>query len=221
MAALDTLLDLNRQVIAATLQADTKLPSGASFGGLHGGYARLTGRTAVLTRLSFVPGVQLSGTLPACATAGCSERDDPRSPARAARAARSASARPPAPRQRHARRPELRPQRSRRSAPRGRGASAWPGPRRRALARLGREPAAAAPRSRGYAERVANALAQETSPYLLQHAREPRRLASLGRAGVRAGRERDVPVLVSIGYSSCHWCHVMERESFEDARRRR
>ncbi len=64
VAVLDTLLDLNRQVIAATLQADTQLPSGASFGGLHGGWARLTPTIATLRNLSFVPGVQLSGTFP-------------------------------------------------------------------------------------------------------------------------------------------------------------
>jgi pimeloyl-ACP methyl ester carboxylesterase len=64
VAALDTLLDLNRQVIAATLQADARLPSGASFGGLHGGFARLTAHSAQLRNLSFVPGVQLSGTFP-------------------------------------------------------------------------------------------------------------------------------------------------------------
>ncbi len=64
IAVLDTLLDLNRQVIAATLQADATLPSGASFGGLHGGYARLGGSSVALHGLSFVPGVQLSGSFP-------------------------------------------------------------------------------------------------------------------------------------------------------------
>jgi len=64
VAVLDTLLDLNRQVIAASLQADAKLPSGASFGGLHGGFARLTSHSAELKNLSFVPGVRLSGTFP-------------------------------------------------------------------------------------------------------------------------------------------------------------
>jgi hypothetical protein len=64
IAVLDTLLDLNRQVIAATLQADTRLPSGASFGGLHGGYARLSSSSIVLHHLSFVNGVQLSGSFP-------------------------------------------------------------------------------------------------------------------------------------------------------------
>jgi hypothetical protein len=61
VAVLDTLVDLNRQVIAATLQADQALPSGASFGGLHGGYARLSRTSAVLHELSFVSGVRLSG----------------------------------------------------------------------------------------------------------------------------------------------------------------
>ena len=46
--------------------------------------------------------------------------------------------------------------------------------------------------------------------------REPRRLVSLGRRGVRAGAASDRPLLVSVGYSSCHWCHVMEHESFSD-----
>jgi pimeloyl-ACP methyl ester carboxylesterase len=64
VAALDTLLDLNRQVIAATLQADASLPSGASFGGLHGGFARLTSHSAELHDLSFVAGVSLSGVFP-------------------------------------------------------------------------------------------------------------------------------------------------------------
>jgi pimeloyl-ACP methyl ester carboxylesterase len=61
VAALDTIVDLNRQVIAATLQAESALPNGASFGGLHGGYARLSASSAVLHDLSFVPGVRLSG----------------------------------------------------------------------------------------------------------------------------------------------------------------
>ncbi len=64
VAVLDTLIDLNRQVIAATLQADQKLPSGSSFGGLRGGYAKLTSSAAVLHDFSFVPGVQLSATFP-------------------------------------------------------------------------------------------------------------------------------------------------------------
>ena len=61
---LDTIIDLDRQVVGATLQADEQLPKGSSFGGLHGGYARLESSTLALRRLSFVPGVTLSGTFP-------------------------------------------------------------------------------------------------------------------------------------------------------------
>jgi pimeloyl-ACP methyl ester carboxylesterase len=64
VAVLDTLVDLNRQVIAATLQADAELPNGSSFGGLRGGYARLTSSEATLHDFAFVPGVQLSATFP-------------------------------------------------------------------------------------------------------------------------------------------------------------
>ena len=63
-AVLDTIVDLNRQVTAATLQADEELPSGSRFGGLRGGYAKLTSSAAILKDLSFVAGVDLSGTFP-------------------------------------------------------------------------------------------------------------------------------------------------------------
>jgi uncharacterized protein YyaL (SSP411 family) len=63
---------------------------------------------------------------------------------------------------------------------------------------------------------VANALAQETSPYLRQHAENPVDWLPWGPAALERAREQDRPLLVSIGYSACHWCHVMERESFED-----
>jgi uncharacterized protein YyaL (SSP411 family) len=62
-----------------------------------------------------------------------------------------------------------------------------------------------------------NALAHETSPYLLQHRDNPVDWLPWGDEALRRARELDRPLLVSIGYSSCHWCHVMERESFEDA----
>ncbi|HMJ01419.1 MAG TPA: thioredoxin domain-containing protein [Conexibacter sp.] len=64
---------------------------------------------------------------------------------------------------------------------------------------------------------MANALAHETSPYLLQHKDNPVDWRPWGATALAEARERDVPLLVSIGYSACHWCHVMERESFEDA----
>jgi len=63
---------------------------------------------------------------------------------------------------------------------------------------------------------VANRLADETSPYLLQHRDNPVDWRPWGPAALTAAREQDRPLLVSIGYSACHWCHVMERESFED-----
>ncbi len=63
-AVLDTVLDLIRQVVGATLQADAELPIGSSLGGLHGGYARLEGDSVVLHDFTFVPGVQLTGTFP-------------------------------------------------------------------------------------------------------------------------------------------------------------
>ena len=64
--------------------------------------------------------------------------------------------------------------------------------------------------------RPANRLSGETSPYLLQHAHNPVDWYPWGEEALeRAGRE-DKPILLSIGYAACHWCHVMERESFED-----
>jgi uncharacterized protein len=64
---------------------------------------------------------------------------------------------------------------------------------------------------------VANRLARETSAYLLQHAENPVDWYPWGDEAFARAREEDRAVLVSIGYSACHWCHVMERESFEDA----
>jgi uncharacterized protein len=61
-----------------------------------------------------------------------------------------------------------------------------------------------------------NALAAETSPYLLQHRDNPVDWLAWGPEALGRARDDDRPLLVSIGYSSCHWCHVMERESFED-----
>jgi len=61
-----------------------------------------------------------------------------------------------------------------------------------------------------------NQLAAETSPYLLQHKDNPVDWNPWGETALTRAREEDKPLLVSIGYSACHWCHVMERESFED-----
>jgi uncharacterized protein YyaL (SSP411 family) len=61
-----------------------------------------------------------------------------------------------------------------------------------------------------------NRLANETSPYLLQHKDNPVDWHAWGPEALERARATDRPVLLSVGYSSCHWCHVMERESFED-----
>src|SRR5512147_3281990 len=61
-----------------------------------------------------------------------------------------------------------------------------------------------------------NALAGESSPYLLQHAHNPVNWHPWSPDALQRARDEDKPILLSIGYSSCHWCHVMERESFEN-----
>jgi uncharacterized protein len=63
---------------------------------------------------------------------------------------------------------------------------------------------------------MSNLLAAETSPYLLQHQDNPVDWHPWGEEALAEAREEDKPILLSIGYSACHWCHVMERESFED-----
>ncbi len=63
---------------------------------------------------------------------------------------------------------------------------------------------------------MANRLARETSPYLLQHKDNPVDWYPWGEEALARARAEDRPILLSIGYSACHWCHVMERESFED-----
>jgi uncharacterized protein YyaL (SSP411 family) len=63
---------------------------------------------------------------------------------------------------------------------------------------------------------MANRLADETSPYLLQHRDNPVDWYPWGPEALGRAREEDRPILLSVGYSACHWCHVMERESFED-----
>ena len=63
-----------------------------------------------------------------------------------------------------------------------------------------------------------NRLINETSPYLLQHAHNPVDWRPWGQEALDKAQAEDKPILLSIGYSACHWCHVMERESFEDER---
>lgn len=65
-------------------------------------------------------------------------------------------------------------------------------------------------------EKSVNRLSRETSPYLLQHAHNPVDWYPWGDEAIERARQEDKPILLSIGYSACHWCHVMERESFEN-----
>ena len=63
---------------------------------------------------------------------------------------------------------------------------------------------------------MANRLINETSPYLLQHAQNPVDWYPWGPEAFEQAKRSDTPILLSVGYSACHWCHVMEKESFED-----
>ena len=63
---------------------------------------------------------------------------------------------------------------------------------------------------------MSNRLAGEASPYLLQHKDNPVDWFPWGEEALARARSEDKPILLSIGYAACHWCHVMERESFED-----
>src|SRR5438067_534086 len=64
--------------------------------------------------------------------------------------------------------------------------------------------------------KFSNNLIHETSPYLLQHAHNPVNWHAWGQQALQKAKDENKVILVSIGYSACHWCHVMERESFED-----
>jgi len=66
------------------------------------------------------------------------------------------------------------------------------------------------------APKFSNRLVRETSPYLLQHAHNPVDWYPWGEEAFTKARTEDKPILLSVGYATCHWCHVMERESFED-----
>ena len=72
------------------------------------------------------------------------------------------------------------------------------------------------PAAKHHGDSEPNLLIKETSPYLLQHARNPVRWRPWGPEALAAARKENKPILLSVGYSSCHWCHVMERESFLD-----
>jgi uncharacterized protein YyaL (SSP411 family) len=65
-------------------------------------------------------------------------------------------------------------------------------------------------------DRPTNRLADQTSPYLLQHAHNPVDWYPWGEEALERARREDKPIFLSVGYAACHWCHVMERESFED-----
>jgi uncharacterized protein YyaL (SSP411 family) len=67
-----------------------------------------------------------------------------------------------------------------------------------------------------HSQKDPNKLASETSPYLLQHAYNPVHWYPWGEEALQKAQTEDKPIIVSIGYSACHWCHVMERESFEN-----
>ena len=65
---------------------------------------------------------------------------------------------------------------------------------------------------------MSNNLQNETSPYLLQHAENPVNWYPWEEEAFEKARKEDKPIFLSIGYSTCHWCHVMAHESFEDKR---
>lgn len=68
----------------------------------------------------------------------------------------------------------------------------------------------------GTDNKSASRLANSTSPYLRQHSGNPVDWYPWGEEALKAARERNKPIFLSIGYSTCHWCHVMAHESFEE-----
>jgi len=71
-------------------------------------------------------------------------------------------------------------------------------------------------KTNGQSHKHTNRLIDETSPYLLQHAHNPVNWYAWGEEALQKASSEDKPILLSVGYSACHWCHVMERESFEN-----
>ena len=65
-------------------------------------------------------------------------------------------------------------------------------------------------------KKYTNSLINETSPYLIQHAHNPVNWMPWGEKALAKAKKEDKPIIISIGYSACHWCHVMEHESFEN-----
>ncbi len=101
------------------------------------------------------------------------------------------------------------------------GAPAFPPTTHAALARaLARQPADYSPRTHHRRSdggpKYTNRLIQSTSPYLLQHAHNPVSWYPWGEEAFARAKAENRPVFLSVGYSTCHWCHVMEGESFED-----
>ena len=202
-AALRTAADMRRQVIGDAIAAG-QLPS--RVGGLRGGRAVV--RNGVITLLStiYIPGVKVSGTVPVIGTrqvlkisgtkashgtltvtpTTITGRLDGRKININAQSAAAASV----------------------------TASGAPLSRAQLDALMRRARLRGDPLGRVGV--MANALAGETSPYLLQHRDNPVDWMPWGEQALKRARELDRPLLVSIGYSACHWCHVMERECFEN-----
>ena len=67
-----------------------------------------------------------------------------------------------------------------------------------------------------FPEKSYNRLIHEKSPYLLQHKNNPIHWYAWGEEALQASHDQNKPIFLSIGYSTCHWCHVLEKESFED-----
>ena len=189
-----TVRDVKLQFLGDEIAAGRATPVGSKVAGLRSGHATATSHGYNLRRVEFVPGVTVNGTVPA--QKGSSTLDDQR-PLGAPRQADHAP-------RRHRHRPPRRAQGVGARRPRG----------ARGDAAAAREAAPLSPPPT--VGLMPNALAHETSPYLLQHRDNPVDWLPWGDEALRRARELDRPLIVSIGYSSCHWCHVMERESFED-----
>ena len=189
-----TVRDVRLQFLGDEIAVGRATPSGAKVAGLRSGHATATSSGYNLRRVEFVPGVTVNGFVPARPGHHDAHHQ------RALGSARQADL----PSQRHRHGPSGRAQ--------GLGVGRPRGERRDAAA--GRE-AAEVPQAPTVGL-MPNALARETCPYLLQHRDNPVDWLPWGDEALARARELDRPLLVSIGYSSCHWCHVMERESFED-----